>query len=165
MLQRYIRDELAEVLVQCRGAEFEQSDKRIRVLARDAGGFDVTWIDAAPEFIVCFAGWHATMGDAQSAVRLFALGLTRRCRLTIELIGARPRRWLVERQEAADDAWHEIGETSHLTFKLWRPLRVVQQQNDWIDPAALGHSPAKQQDVAAPLRPKLASRPASRYKP
>ena len=164
MLQRYVRDELNEVLALCQGAEIERSDKRIRVVAAGGHGFDVTWIDAAPEFIVCLGGWHATLSDAQSAVRLFALGLTRRCRLTVELIGARPRRWLVERQEETGGAWHEIGETSLLMLELWRPLRVVQQQNDWIEPAALVVPPAAGRQAPGPARPMLARRPFSRYK-
>ena len=51
MLQRYIRDELDEVLALCRGAQIERTEKRIRVTAGDAGGFDVTWIDAHPDII------------------------------------------------------------------------------------------------------------------
>jgi len=148
MLRTQAREELAEVLALCHGARIEHRGPRVRVAAADEAGFDVSLINDPPDSIVCFAGWHATLCDPESAVRLFALGLSTDCRLTIERIGHKPRRWLIERRDGASGSWHEIGETSLLMLRLWRTPRSRRLQNSWLPGAWAGSkqacSPARQ---------------------
>ena len=79
------------------------------------------------EYVVSYEAWHEHFDEAISAIRCFAFGLSKTCRLKIISRGKQPHKWIVESLQ--DSEWVVDSTMGLMIYPFWRKPRVEYRQN------------------------------------
>ena len=108
----------------------EQSEKYIRVLPSESGGFPVTLFERQEgATTVYYADWHEDFDREEEAHALncFAMGLSDFARLKVASAGDVDYKWTLETRQG--DKWISHGMVGLLFFPFWRRRRDRYLQN------------------------------------
>jgi hypothetical protein len=118
---------LSEKLSHYPDARCQIEEDRIEVSGDGESEFSVALYDCGKELIVSYGGWHDHFTDEEEALRCFAFGLSRQCRLKVYSRGEFEYKWTVQSQE--NGGWQDIDTTGLLFFPIWRKMTVKYLQN------------------------------------
>ena len=123
-------DPIAEIRDRIRtypGAEFAEGPDWIRYVPSSGDGFTVELLIQDGEYVVSYEAWHEHFDEAISAIRCFAFGLSKTCRLKIISRGKQPHKWIVESLQ--DGEWVVDSTMGLMIYPFWRKPRVEYRQN------------------------------------
>jgi hypothetical protein len=89
--------------------------------------FEVGLREHQNQYTVYFDGWHEEVDGEETALNLFAMGLSESVRLAVTSRGRRAYRWTVAFRR--DGAWSSGSTTGLLFFPFWKRKTVRYFQN------------------------------------
>lgn len=106
---------------------YEANEHSISIFPDSDNGFIVHFVVSGNKYTVFFNGWHEDFLDKQEALKCFAFGLSRECRLKEYRRGNFAYKWTVESN--IDGEWLEESSTGLLIFPFWKKAEIRYFQN------------------------------------
>lgn len=122
---------IQEHMRQYDAAKIVVSGNHLSVDCNAPDGFQVSFSDLSPFYRVSFDSWHDEFSDLDEALNCFAFGLSKQCRLKIELRGGVEQKWTVQSWENGE--WLDDSSVGQTGLQFWKPITVVYRQNTLID--------------------------------
>ncbi len=124
-------DEIKSRLSKYPDVRYESNGSSITVFPNSDDGFEVNLtIHDSNSYMVSFDAWHEDIESENEAMNLFALGLSKECRLKEYRRGKFSYKWTMEYLE--DGQWQEYATTALLLFPFWMKSNVRYLYNDLI---------------------------------